>query len=443
MRNMPSPLDGVASPFGALATLPYLSHVIFRAGNGDWSAFGTTEGAPVVTTEKAVFDGTDDAFVADFTQDWSGCSLFVVTKVLSTNSAQDAVIQINPGTTSIISLSAQTIGQFLNQMRLPAASGYGSTLVSSVNPSSATKSIVGELAFLGIMAETDSYIYTMNGRYGAGRTTRPAAINMTRLIVGRNAAGAYNHQEVYEVIALDTTDVAVVESYMKDIAARFGVNIPYVTPLKKTILGITGDSVAVGVGSATVSNRWNWIVARDFLADYTVYAIADSQISPYGFVSPADDAKIAATISRVMTVGNLATKSAVIHFAGANDRAEDVPLGAVDSTDEMTFNGALNDGIADFLANAPADIPLYLCTTVNQYNEVVNGIGLTNADYDSAIRAAVTRANNSRIRLIDTRTLNLASPDDFDDGVHPNDTGNAKMGAYIGARVAASYGINR
>jgi len=80
---------------------------------------------------------------------------------------------------------------------------------------------------------------------------------------------------------------------------------------------------------------------------------------------------------------------------------------------------------------------------VNQYNEVVNGIGLTNADYDSAIRAAVTRANNSRIRLIDTRTLNLASPDDFDDGVHPNDTGNAKMGAYIGARVAASYGINR
>jgi len=55
----------------------------------------------------------------------------------------------------------------------------------------------------------------------------------------------------------------------------------------------------------------------------------------------------------------------------------------------------------------------------------------------------VTRANNSRIRLIDTRTLNLASPDDFADGIHPNDSGHAKLAAYITRSIGATYGIVR
>jgi len=433
---------GLGLSSGASSPPAYLSHILLYGGAGDWSDFGTTEGAPVITAEKVTFDGVDDALVADFTRDYSGCSVFCVVKVLSTNSAQDCVFQINPGTTSIISLAAKTSGSFLNQMRLPA-SGYGSTLVNSFNPSNGEANIVGVTTALGVMFETDNYVYCINGHEGAGKETRPAAVNMTRLVVGRNATGAYNHQEVYEIVVLDTTDVAVVESYLKDAKRRFGISIPYLTPLKRSRVAITGDSVAVGVGSATVSNRWSWLFADAFHADYTTLATADSQMSPLGFVSPADDAKIAATLPRVMTAGNLSGKSAVINFSGSNDWTVPVPLGVFGSTDEMEFYGAMHDGFQDFLTNAPAGINLYLCTTVNPNPTATNGLGLSFNDYDAAIRDFVTQTNHSRLKLIDMRTIGLTNPTDFADGVHPNDSGNGKMGAYAIAAMAAIYGIVR
>jgi lysophospholipase L1-like esterase len=431
----------------------YRSHIISQAGGGDWAfTYGpaaagypgapsiTTEGAPTITAEKAVFDGTDDAIRADITQNYSGCSLFVVANATATNNTQDAVIQINPGTTDLVALEAQTSGQFTTRMRCPT--GYGGSIINTINPSNGTTNVLGVTTLMGLIFETDGYVYGINGANGAGRTTRPADVNMTRLIVGR-AATQYIGADIYEVMLLDTTDPVIVDSYLRDASSRFGVSIPVITPLKRTDIAFTGDSIAAGVGASVSTAEFSWLVAKNFLGDRTELGLADSQISPFGLVSPAEDAKIAACFSRVMTAGNLSGKSAVVNFAGANDRAEDVPLGAAGSADENELNGALNNGIADFLANRDAGAKLYVCTTVNPNNEIVNGLGLTNADYDAAIRAAVTRANDPDVLLCDTRTLGLTDPTDFADGVHPNDVGYAKIAVYITTAIAAQYGLSR
>ena len=449
MQHFPSPFDGFRKlgRRGGGGPAAYLSHVLLRAGDGDWSAFGTTQGAPVITAEKAVFDGVDDALVADFTRDYSGCSIWMVAKVLSTDNAQDAAFNINPGTTASVGLAARTSGQFLNQMRLPAASGYGSTLVGSVDVQTAETNIVGTTTLIGIIVETDGSIYCVNvgsaGNFAAGKTTRPAAINMTKVQIGRSASGFFNNLEAYEFLVLDTTDVAVVESYLQDVKTRFSLTVPWITPLKRTTILVTGDSIGAGALASSNATKWSYITADNFITDLLSLAIADTQVSPLGLVGAA---KIDGSFARVMTAGNLTGKSAAISFAGSNDwtgAAGIVPVGTYGSTDENTFYGALWDGFEDFLLNAPAGINLYLCTTVNNDTTTTNTLGHTILDYDAAIRNFVATKNHSRLHLIDTRLAGLVNPADFADGVHPNDTGYAKLAAYITAAIAARYGVNR
>lgn len=98
-RQMYSLSGGVVPP-------AYLSHLLFQAGGTDWSSFNQQVGPPSFVGGFAVLDGVDDYLGADFIQDYDGCSIWAVVEVTATNSAQDTVIQVGPGTTAIVSVEA-------------------------------------------------------------------------------------------------------------------------------------------------------------------------------------------------------------------------------------------------------------------------------------------------------------------------------------------------
>ena len=57
--------------------------------------------------------------------------------------------------------------------------------------------------------------------------------------------------------------------------------------------------------------------------------------------------------------------------------------------------------------------------------------------------AADFAQNHARLKLIDTRLAGLTNPADFADGIHPNNSGHAKLAAYITRSIGATYGIVR
>ena len=420
----------------------YLDHLLFQAGGTDWASFNQQVGSPSFVGGFAVLDGVDDYLAADFTQDYDGCSIWAVVEVTATNSAQDTIIQINPGTTAIVSVEAGTIGEYRATTRMPA--GYGTTLMTPTNPAGGVKNAMNEVILVGMVFETDDTIRTIHGHYAAEKTSRPASVAMTRLVVGQKNLGFYTGMRAGEVVVLDTTDPAVIDSYLKVAQSTYGLaDIPWVTPLAAGSIMIVGDSIGAGVGASSATTQWSYLTALDFVSDRTSYAVADSQISVLGLVGAA---KIDASFARAMTAGALANRDAVVVFAGSNDwggAAGIVPISTYGDTSENTFYGALWDGFEDFLLNAPAGITCYLCTTVNTNTGVTNTLGNTILDYDAAIRNFVATKNHARLKLIDTRLAGLTNPADFADGIHPNNSGHAKLAAYITRSIGANYGIVR
>lgn len=428
----------------------YSDHVIAKAGGTDWSLFAFEGGAALVDG-VAVLDGVNDALTANLALDYAGKSVWAVVKVTGTDNAQDTALQVNSSTTNSVGIAAQTIGQFKAQLRTPGtAAGYGAAMVAPVNVAEVGSNILGRWALIGLMFDGGK-VYVINGDAGIGVTVCPAAIIMTRLVLGRNAKGAgFTAMEVAELVVLDTCDVAVVDACLQDLGARHIVPVPALTALKGTMVAITGDSNGVGVKASSIPKRWHYIMAQGLLADETCYAWSDSQLSPRGMVPGVDDPKIAATFARVFTPTKMAGISAVINLAGANDWWENVPLGSFGDTDETTIYGALHVGVfggpngAGFLVNAAPSAVLWICTTVNPHTELMNDLGLPVTEYDAVIRNFVALHNHPRVRLLDIRQLGLVAPDHFaPDGFHTNDAGNALIGAMALATVAAQFGIVR
>ncbi len=430
--------------------MDYSDHVVAKAGGGDWSMFAFEGGAALVDG-VAVLDGVNDALTANLALDYAGKSVWAVVKITGTDNAQDTALQVNSSTTNSVGIAAQTIGQFRAQLRTPGtAAGYGAALVNPVNVAEAGTNILGRWALIGLMFDGGK-AYVINGADGIGVTACPAVINMLRLVFGRNAKGAgFTKMDVAELVVLDTCDVAVVDACLQDLGLRHILPVPVLTPLKGTMIAITGDSNGVGVKASAIPKRWHYIAAQALLADATCYAWADSQLSPFGMTPGVDDPKIAATFARVFTPATLAGKSIAINLAGANDWWENVPLGVFGDTAENTIYGALHAGVhggvggAGFLANAAPTAIVWICTTVNPHTEALNDLGLRVTDYDAVIRDFIARTNHPRVRLLDIRQLGLVLPDHFNpDGFHTNDAGNALIGAMALATVAAEFGIFR
>ena len=71
----------------------------------------------------------------------------------------------------------------------------------------------------------------------------------------------------------------------------------------------------------------------------------------------------------------------VVVIGGANDHNHDVPIGENDSTDTMTFKGALNVLIRGLLAKYPRARFLFMTNYHRKSTEKRNAAGLTEIDY--------------------------------------------------------------
>lgn len=431
----------------ALATLPppsmaYLPHVLARAGGDDWTLFDTIEGAPVFADGKAILNGTTDALVATLDLDYAGKAVFVVAKVTGAASTRSAVFQINPGTTAgAVGIDARAAGEFNVHMRLPASPPWGATLVPSIGPANNETNIIGVPTLVGIDFADDGCAYVINGASAFGKTARPASIPMKKLVVGRSAGGYRIAGEVLDVVVLGSTDPAVINSYLADAKARFGVAVPCVTPLMGKTIAIVGDSVAAGLKVPSVNLESSWRLACALAARRAEFAIAGGQICPAGLTDPA---KLALCGARVMTRARLEGKAAVVCFAGSNDwNGADgvVPIGAYGDVTEATFHGSLHLMREGFLANRDAGAKLYICTTVNLAVTVQNTTGATVLDFDAALRAFVAQTADPDVALIDTRLAGLILADFVVNDFHPNEFGHEKIALCWAEGIATDFGL--
>ena len=427
----------------AQATLPppdmaYLPHVLARAGGDDWSLFDAIEGAPVFADGAVSLNGVTDALVATESVDYNGKSLWAVVRVEATNNTRDTAFQINAGINAMIGVQAKTAGEFEGLLRLPSV-GYGATFVTPVDFANEVTNTLGQTVVIGLIFHEDGYLYQVYGPHGIVKVTRPASVAMQKIIFGRDTGVNYTAAKGFEFILLDTTDPQIMASYLDDVAARFGVTVPLITPLMGKTIAVFGDSVAHGLSASTLKASFQGRVIQALLARRASYAIAGGQVSSVGL---ADPEKLALCGARVMTRDRLAGKAAALVFAGSNDWGGadgKVPVGALGDVTEATLHGSLHLMLQGFLANRDPGAKLYICTTVNLHTTVANTTGATVLDFDAALRAFVAATADTDVVLIDARLAGL-TPADFPPGdFHPNDAGHAKIAEAVLAGIAADF----
>lgn len=138
------------------------------------------------------------------------------------------------------------------------------------------------------------------------------------------------------------------------------------------------------------------------------------------------------------------TQDLVTVMGGTNDWAQNVPLGAVDSADPLTFYGALNTMVTKLMARFPAKRVVLFTTPYGEIydyvprgwsNAYTNTQGLTPRDYAEAVRTACKRWG---LPCVDVQanagwnTLNIRTYLN-DDGalLHPNAVGAARVSEVV------------
>lgn len=157
-----------------------------------------------------------------------------------------------------------------------------------------------------------------------------------------------------------------------------------------------GKTWATMGDSLTAANNWQAATAASLGLTVTVFGIGGTKIS-----GPAGDANAMCQDARINAIPT--TVDLITMMGGTNDWAQNVALGAEDSADPLTFNGALNTFAAKAFARWP-DKRIALATT--PYGQIPawesrqgwtspakNSLGLTTNDYAEAIRKACRRLN--------------------------------------------------
>ena len=127
----------------------------------------------------------------------------------------------------------------------------------------------------------------------------------------------------------------------------------------------------------------------------------------------------------------------VIVFGGTNDSGHgDAPFGDIDSTNDYTFNGALNNLIKQLKQDYPNSKIIFL-TPIHRLweNECMNNSGYILKDYVNAIITATKRHNVGLIDLFNELELDPHDETLVPDGLHPNDSGHKILADFIGKKL--------
>lgn len=148
--------------------------------------------------------------------------------------------------------------------------------------------------------------------------------------------------------------------------------------------------------SLTAANNWQAATAAALGLTVTVFGIGGTKVS-----GPAGDANAMCQDTRINAIPT--TVDLITMMGGTNDWAQNVALGAEDSTDPLTFNGALNTFAAKAFARWPGKRIALATTPYGQIpawesrqgwtSPAKNSLGLTTNDYAEAVRKACRRLN--------------------------------------------------
>lgn len=187
-----------------------------------------------------------------------------------------------------------------------------------------------------------------------------------------------------------------------------------------------GDSIVKGSNGNFV-NVIGWILN---LGAARNYGVGGSSIASRG---AATDAAYPPVVLEYVN-GDLDADLIVVH-AGTNDYTSQVPIGAVNSTDITTFNGALNVLIDGLKSRWPAKM-IVISNILDRVNDDTPSFPIKCQQYRDALEAAAARHhvlffNGFTETYLD---MKMAGSPYTNDGLHPNQTG-----ANILGRAMAGY----
>lgn len=210
------------------------------------------------------------------------------------------------------------------------------------------------------------------------------------------------------------------------------------------------------VGNLPVSEKsaWNgkkWAVLGDSITEYGYWIT--SVASKHGLTASnfgVSGSRISGTHSEVNAMCQDARINAIPSdvdlitlMGGTNDWAQSIPLGAIDSTDPTTFNGALNTFAQKAFARWPTKRIAVATTPVGAFptwqsrdgwtSPQHNALGLTSNDYAEAIRQFCKRSNLACIDVAKNagwgrHNIQTALGGSTTDHLHPWSTSNATRG---------------
>ena len=197
-----------------------------------------------------------------------------------------------------------------------------------------------------------------------------------------------------------------------------------------------GDSITEGYGIACQDNIYHQVLKKEYNLELACNCgvggsrIARQKIPTY--VSMKEDLFFALR-AEVMP----RDVDAVVVFGGSNDSGHgDADLGDIDSNDDYTFNGALNNLINKLKCDYPNKKIIFL-TPIHRVNEhlCMNGTGYILKDYVNCIIEASKRHNVHLIDLFNELELNPYDVNLVPDGLHPNELGHSIMADFIGKKL--------
>lgn len=219
------------------------------------------------------------------------------------------------------------------------------------------------------------------------------------------------------------------------------------TPISVPSLGSattwTSKIVAALGDSITAQNKWPPFVAAALGCVFVNYGIGGTRLSgaPGDVNAMCQDTRINAIPTTI---------DALTLLSGTNDWAQNVALGAVDSNDPLTFNGAFNTWATKAMARWPAKRMVILTTPYGELpdfatrgwpNAYTNSQGLTTRDYAQAIEVQAKRWGFPCIDINGTAGWNTLNIRTFvtDDGglLHPNEAGGKRVAEVVSGGLKA------
>lgn len=242
--------------------------------------------------------------------------------------------------------------------------------------------------------------------------------------------------------------------------ATFGDSITMGTALGSTqphIAAITGaDIINCGIGGSTMGAHTGWSTSvwfNDLGMDKIAAAILTNDFSGLmaaaeGYRDSAGGADRTGQVANIAGIDYPSLRFATVAY-GTNDFANHRPLGAADSLDRTTFNGALNLVLRDLQLALPHTRIMFqtpIWRGRDGGDAATNDLGLHLVDYVEAIKARCAEYGVPVADMYGTAGFNeytqdtLLAPDP--DLVHPSTAGYGRLGACIGAAMRTHFALS-